>query len=177
VIQAATKALMSAMHHEKTEEEWAGRGWDPRRVQSRGESLAESIVRVERGALFTERQCEEFESALARAIERPEFFGLDQPPKPPSRSPERVHKNGTYTAIARLLMSPEPKKPIVLIRVTPDNSRGCVTCMPSSAESGQREVQLHPGDWDELLTEADTMPLLDLSGPVKQIAGVPVAGI
>jgi hypothetical protein len=37
------------------------------------------------------------------------------------------------------------------------------------------EILIHPDDWRQLLTEVDNLYMLNLSGPVKRIAEVPVS--
>lgn len=37
------------------------------------------------------------------------------------------------------------------------------------------EILVHPEDWRQLLTEVDNLYMLNVSGPVKRLAGVPVS--
>jgi len=38
------------------------------------------------------------------------------------------------------------------------------------------EILVHPDDWRQLLAEVDNLWMLDMGGPIKRVAGVPVSG-
>jgi hypothetical protein len=106
-----------------------------------------------------------------------------------------------YATILREINSAATEdRPVAQIRVTADAIRGSITTAPLTPERARvlgrllavpfgegdsavvsdpdnerlLEILIHPEDWRDLLTEEAPLSMLNLTGPIKRVAGVPV---